>query len=396
MAPPLSLPPLEPLEIHSGVILGPRRGSLPPHDPSPGRRPGVRQALEELVRSALVRRPCMVGFSGGRDSSAILALATDVARREGLEDPIPLTFRYPGHPRTWETEWQELVVRHLQLTDWKIVDFQSEFDVLGSMARQSLRRHGLFWPPNAHTRIPMLEVASGGALLSGNGGDEVFNSVLKPRRMTRAEIIRSLPLSRGLMTVLVTSLPLRWKLRAQYRHGLRFPWLRRAARREVRRRFIENAIQVQRGGDYLERLSGSRYLELQEAIRSALAQDANADLVEPFFEPRFLRALLAETPASGFPSRSAAMEHFFGDLLPVELTRRTSKAVFTEAFWGPDSQGFARRWDGTGLDTTLVDPEALRSHWLRPRPDLRSATALQAAWQASPEARGGNSNDFHT
>jgi hypothetical protein len=65
------------------------------------------------------------------------------------------------------------------------------------------------------------------------------------------------------------------------------------------------------------------------------------------------------------------------------VIRRTSKAVFTESLWGPDSRDFAERWDRTGLDAALVDPEALRLHWLRRRPDMRSATALQAAWLAS-------------
>jgi asparagine synthase (glutamine-hydrolysing) len=328
----------------------------------------------------------MVAFSGGRDSSAILAVATHVARREGLSDPIPLTFRYPQYPRTQETEWQEIVVRHLALEDWKIVDFIAEFDVLGSMARATLRRHGLFWPPNAHTRIPMLEAARGGSLLGGNGGDEVFASVVKPKKMTRTQIFRSMSLPKATMTVLVTSLPLRWKIRAQYRHGLRFSWLRPAARREVRRRFIENAVRHRREGRYLETLGNSRYLELQLGVRAALTRDADVFLVEPFFDRRFLLALAAETPASGFPSRNAAMEHFFGDVVPRELSKRTSKAVFTESFWGPDSRGFARRWDGRGLDSSLIDPSRLRSQWLRPKPDLRSATAMQAAWLASGEA----------
>ena len=374
------------------MIFGPRRGreafSKEP------RVAGIRETLETLLRPALARTPCMVAFSGGQDSSAVLAVATDVARRAGLEDPIPLTFRYPDHPRTWETEWQELVVRHLDLKEWKIVEFRAEFDVLGSMARETLRRHGLFWPPNAHTRIPMLEAARGGALLSGNGGDEVFSAIVRPKKLTRMQMFRSMSPRRACMTILVNSLPLRWKTLVQYKHGLRFPWLRPGPRREVRRRFVDNAIRLRREEDYLETLGRSRYLELQRAIRDALTEDAGVALVEPFFEPQFLEALSAVTPPTGFLSRNAAMKHFFGDIVPQKLLRRTSKAVFTESFWGADSRGFAERWDGRGLDTTLIDPDLLRSHWLRPRPDLRSATAMQAAWLASGETQ--DSNDFHT
>lgn len=374
------------------MIFGPRRGrEVFSKEP---RAAGIRETLETLLRPALARTPCMVAFSGGQDSSAVLAVATDVARRAGLEDPIPLTFRYPDHPRTWETEWQELVVRHLDLREWKIVEFRAEFDVLGSMARETLRRHGLFWPPNAHTRIPMLEAARGGALLSGNGGDEVFSAIVRPKKMTRVQMFRSMSPRRACMTILVNSLPLRWKTLVQYKHGLRFPWLRPGPRREVRRRFVDNAIRLRREEDYLETLGRSRYLELQRAVRDALTEDAGVALVEPFFEPRFLEALSAVTPPTGFLSRNAAMKHFFGDIVPQKLLRRTSKAVFTESFWGADSRGFAERWDGRGLDTTLIDPELLRSHWLRPRPDLRSATAMQAAWLASGETQ--DSNDFHT
>jgi asparagine synthase (glutamine-hydrolysing) len=326
----------------------------------------------------------MVAFSGGRDSSAILAMATYVARRHGLDDPLPLTFRYQDHPRTWETEWQELMMHHLELKDWKIVAIKAELDFLGPMARDALLRHGLFWPPNSHTTIPMLQAAKGGSLLTGNGGDEVFRSLVKVKKMTPVQILRSLPPHRALMVGIVNSLPLRWKILAQYRHGLRFPWLRPAARREVHRRFVDNSVQRQTSNrHYLERLDESRYLELSRGIVAALTYDAEVNLVEPFLDPRFFRALLSETPAEGFPRRNAALGAFFGDLLPSAMAQRTTKAVFTESFWGPESREFARQWDGTGLDHSLIDPDALRSHWLRPKPDMRSATAIQAAWLAS-------------
>src|SRR5690606_42164979 len=59
-----------------------------------------RAALEAVIGRALRRPPCYVSFSGGRDSSAVLSVATGVARRGGLADPVPLTGAYTGVVRT--------------------------------------------------------------------------------------------------------------------------------------------------------------------------------------------------------------------------------------------------------------------------------------------------------
>ena len=73
----------------------------------------------------------------------------------------------------------------------------------------------------------------------------------------------------------------------------------------------------------------------------------------------------------------------FGDLLPQETRLRTTKAVFSEVFWGKASRAFAAGWDGSGIDETHVNTSALRSEWAKTSPDIRSTTALQAAWLAS-------------
>src|SRR5438128_1990791 len=78
---------LSPLEVATGVPFGLCDVSL--KDVAGSRHP--RAALDSLIRPALLTPPCVLGFSGGRDSSALLASALDLARREGLPEPIPIT-----------------------------------------------------------------------------------------------------------------------------------------------------------------------------------------------------------------------------------------------------------------------------------------------------------------
>lgn len=383
--PERALPVLESLEIHSGMVFGSRR-SASPAAPAATTTSGVRNVLEEILVPAVSSSPCLVAFSGGRDSSTILALTTEVARRHGFEDPVPITLRYDAHPRTWEGEWQERVVRHLGLRDWQILPVAEEFDILGPIARQALLRHGLYWPANAHTMVPLLRAAGGGTLITGNGGDEAFTSLVRSRKMSPLQMMRSLPLHRALATIPVSFLPTEWRIRVQYHRGLRFPWLRPAARREVRKRFVDASIRRRRGDrHYLETLNDSRYLELARGIFTAFARDAGSALVEPFLDPRFFEAARSAALPHGFPDRGAALDNFFSGLLPDSVVRRSTKASFTEVFWGPRSRRFASGWDGAGLDESLVDPDALRREWAKRKPDFRSATPLQASWLASDD-----------
>src|ERR1700737_2780338 len=93
-----------------------------------------RQALEAAVRRALRRPPCLLSFSGGRDSSALLAVACHVARTEGLDLPIPATVQFPGDRAADESEWQDHVLGRLGIRDRWQYTVGPELEVLGPIA----------------------------------------------------------------------------------------------------------------------------------------------------------------------------------------------------------------------------------------------------------------------
>jgi hypothetical protein len=104
-----------PLEVASGLVFG-----FTPPDPLPAPQItlSARQALEQAILPALLRPPCLMSFSGGRASSAVLAVAVLLARREGLELPVPATNRLDGVAGRNERAMQERVIVHLGLTEW--------------------------------------------------------------------------------------------------------------------------------------------------------------------------------------------------------------------------------------------------------------------------------------
>ena len=95
---------------------------------------------------AVTRPPAVVAFSGGVDSSLVLAAATSAARAHGLDDPIPATLRFPSATWTREDEWQEPVIASLGLADWERVELDQDLDLLGGLATGILDRHALVLP----------------------------------------------------------------------------------------------------------------------------------------------------------------------------------------------------------------------------------------------------------
>lgn len=372
---------LSPLEVSCGLVLDPgrSRAALPE---APGRTP--RAALEAAVLPALRRSPCLVSFSGGRDSSAVLAVAAHVARREGLPLPIPATNRFPRAGLTDEAEWQERVVGHLELDDWLRIEHAGELDCVGPVARAVMRRHGLLWPCNAHFHVPILQAAAGGSVLTGVGGDEAFS----PSRWSRVLAVlggRARPVPRDALAAAFAFSP-RWMRRRVMlrRQDHPWPWLRPAPIRQVNRALAaEAAGEPVRWRSGFEWLAASRSLATGSASLQLLAADAGTSIAHPLLDATFLAALGALPPDARFERRRDAMLMLVADLLPEDLLRRPTKASFDEAFWNADSRAFAASWTGTGVDPELVDVESLRAVWTSPDPDARTFTLLQAAWLAS-------------
>ena len=78
-----------------------------------GHAPGCARAA---ILPALLRPPCVMSFTGGRGSSLVLAVAVQLARREGLELPVPATIRMRGSANADESAYQERLVIRLGLT----------------------------------------------------------------------------------------------------------------------------------------------------------------------------------------------------------------------------------------------------------------------------------------
>ncbi len=376
-----------PLDVAAGFLIGEdlTAGSLPRH----ARRTSPVVALESVLRPMLVRAPCIIGFSGGRDSAAILAMATDVARREGLPLPIPATLVYPDIPEADETSWQELILHHLGLTEWHRIEIHDELSVLSPLAVEVLRRYGLLWPARAYVLVPLLDVARGGSFISGHGGDELFTSRGSALNLVAAG--RRRPEPRDILRLGLAMSPRLVRLRvARARDATSFPWLRPEGTRQVKDAFARWMVGIPARWDRaLNSWWRSRDLQATREAVTRLAQGRDVQVLHPFTEPSVLIEMRKLGGASGFSSRTAAMEILFGHVLPVEVLRRSSKASFDCSLWSEATMEFARSWDGRGVDSGLVDVGMLREMWQSPSADGRTVLLLQSAWQATNASTGG-------
>jgi asparagine synthetase B (glutamine-hydrolysing) len=342
------------------------------------------QALEDAVLPALQRPPCLVMFSGGRDSSLVLAVATRVARTAGLPLPIPTTQVFPDYPDTEESEWQAMALRHLRLSNHHRQVFRGELNLLGPIVRASIRRHGLVAPAASHLIVPTLAEARGGSVLTGMEGDGLFNggSFARARAVLRNRVR---PTLRMPLTFARALAPRRLRRAvARHRAPLRVSWLRA----EPLKRLLdldadEVADEPFRWDRYVAWWARRRYVVARRQAMDFLSAAHDVRPVHPLMDPGFLAVVAQAGGARGWGDRTATLRALFADLLPNALFARESKADFTRAFWGNDAMDFIAAWDGTGLPEDLVDIDALRAVWADEMPDARTGLLLHAAWAAT-------------
>jgi asparagine synthase (glutamine-hydrolysing) len=373
------------LELASGIVLGRDPATTPLVPASSPATP--RQVLESVLVEALQKTPCVIGFSGGRDSSGLLALAVHVARTHGLPLPVAATNLFPTDAASSEQEWQEMVVRHVGTVEWERISFTDELDLVGPVAQTVLRRWGPCFPFNAHFGLPTFPVARDGCYLTGIGGDEIFQ--LSERNHLGALLAgREPPRRRHLRTGALALLPPRARSRHYERDMPDLRWLKPKAGCELKRRMAaEHARQpLWNARDLLDDFWRNRARLGLTSTLASYAASCGTVLVHPFEDPRFLSAVARARPRTGWLRREDAMGELFGGLLPDPLIFRRSKARFSQPFFNAFSRAFVETWTGQGVDTTLVEVDQLMRSWREPVVDARSYSLLQAAWCASVSA----------
>lgn len=382
------------LEIASGLIVG--RADAAPTIPETNLTPVA--ALEAALRPALEHGPCFVSFSGGRDSSLVLAAATRCARAAGLPLPIPATMRFPGVADSEENAWQEEVVRYLGLSDWIRIDATAELDLLGHRARDVLERHGLLFPWNAFALTPIFDLARGGTVVTGIDGD----GLLGPGRGARAwEVLagRVGPSPRDMVRVAYAFAPARVRSPIEFRRQLAtmgLTWLRPAAERDVARGLAkETASQPPSWRSQVKWWAARRYLAMSRDSYTRIARSAGSRVVHPLMDPLVLSAIAIAGGRRGFPSRTAALKGLFADVLPGPIFERTHKAEFTSVFWGKQARDFARDWNAQRALSSLVSVDDLRNEWRKPSPHPGSFLLLHRAWLSQKPHRAGSGDQPH-
>lgn len=356
-----------------------------PEAPWPRSPSDPRAALAAAVRRGLERAPSVIGFSGGRDSSLLLAVAVREARTWGLPLPIPVTLEFDSE-RTREREWQELVLAHLGIEDWVRLPQSDELDLLGPVAVDGLRRHGVMYPGNAHMIVPLARLASGGSVMLGAGGDEVLGAW--PFQDLAALLAARLPPRlHDLRRAAGWAAPSRLRAAryAQGVHWVQMPWLRSPFRAQAAQRIARDIAGSPRTWSERMRWNARRRLwAISDDASRRHAADHDVLVVSPLLDHGFLAGLGASGGRLGLGDRTAVTRMLADGMLPATLVERRTKAEFSEPYFGKHTKRFAREWDGrAGIDASVIDPDALRAEWLSDHPHGCSAALLQLTWLAA-------------
>jgi asparagine synthase (glutamine-hydrolysing) len=236
----------------------------------------------------------------------------------------------------------------------------------------------------------LLERVAGGSLLSGIGGDELFEDV---SRATAARVLiqRRRPRVRELRSVAfaLAPRPLRARAKARLRGGVyeRYQWIRTPQRRRLARAHTdwESRDPLRTDRALREWWWRSRVVQSNIAGKRVLAADFDVRMHNPFLDPDVLTECARAGGAAGLGrgSRGRGFGLLVGDLLGAEILERRSKATFDSPFWNRHARAFVAQWDGRGINREDVDIEALRAEWSEAPPDPHSFVQLHRAWLAS-------------
>jgi asparagine synthetase B (glutamine-hydrolysing) len=370
------LPPsMSALEVAAGVPIG-----VEPAAPLPEVTLEPMAALEGVVADAVRDRPCCVAFSGGQDSSLLLAGAVRAAAKLGSPPPVALTMRFSAGTAADEVEWQKLVLDHLGVRKRIVVDVADDLDFVGPIAAAELSRRGVLFPANSHSLAPLFPYCDGGTLLVGLGGDELLGR--RPwTRVNEVLAMRTRPTGRDLGRLAMAALPA--SLRARVLRRRRSPerrWLRPAASERARALELREAEEPVRFDRAVLHSARERIPVVSRQTLARLGEAAGIEIRAPLLDPLFVASLARAGGARGWGDRGAAMRAIAGHALPDAVLARRDKARFNATFFGDATRRFAKAWSGGGVDLSLVDPDTLRREWLAPDPDFRSALLLQIAW----------------
>jgi hypothetical protein len=371
-----------PYEVAAGWLHGQVRAAVVsgPHEGEPAAI--LRDALCEYILAG----PCLVPFSGGRDSSLVLAVACSVAREAGVELPTALTFRYPGQPQADETRWQEMVMAHLAelglRPSWRIRDVTDELDVVGPLITPLLLESGHpLWPPALGAPIAVAQEAAGATVLSGEHGDAVL-------AFRRATLLMGAVRRRGRglhrpewEAVAQAALP-RSVLAVNTRlAGWAPPWLTPRGRARWKRLAATDALcDPLRWDRSIRRATSGRSVVVANASIERLSLRWGSHVVTPLADARVIGALARHGGRRGLAHRGALTRLLGGDLLPDELYGRRTKATFTASRFHRHTEATVKRWSGEGADPQWVDVPALKAAWSAGDLHPQMAGLVQAAW----------------